>query len=305
MAEKLILVADPGIDTAFATALALHDPKLDVLALAATAGNVSSKQATRNVHVLIEQLDPPRWPKLGEALPVDYDINGLEIHGQDGLGGIEYPCSQLHNIQPSDKLITDLLQLHREEVTILCMGPLTAVATALERDPDLVRLIKRIVCLGGSIKEPGDAGPVSEFHFACDPHAVRHILRSDVPITMIPLDVMRKIIFSPMDLQTLPRSRTGRFLSEIIPAGLRNTANVLGVEGIYLQDVVGVFAVSAPNRISSEPFLVDVETQGELTRGMSVVDRRRRHSRPNVDVVLDIDVAAVRGYMQEILHHTT
>ena len=64
MAEKLILAADPGIDAAFAIALALNDPNLEVLALAATAGNVSSDQATRNVHIVVEQIDPPRWPRI-------------------------------------------------------------------------------------------------------------------------------------------------------------------------------------------------------------------------------------------------
>ena len=70
MVRKIVLVADPGIDGAFAVALALHDPDLDVLGLAATAGNVSAEQATKNVQTLIEQTDPPRWPRLGAAPPV-------------------------------------------------------------------------------------------------------------------------------------------------------------------------------------------------------------------------------------------
>ena len=74
MTRKLVIVADPGIDGAFAIALALHDPQLDVLGLAATAGNVTGEQATKNVHILVEQLDPPRWPRLGTALPVEYEV---------------------------------------------------------------------------------------------------------------------------------------------------------------------------------------------------------------------------------------
>src|SRR5262245_30658198 len=78
MARKVILVGDPGIDGAFAVALALRDPELDLIGVAATAGNVSAEQATRNVHILIEQLDPPRWPRLGAALSVDYDIDAVK-----------------------------------------------------------------------------------------------------------------------------------------------------------------------------------------------------------------------------------
>ena len=74
MARKVILVADPGIDTAFAVALALHDPNLEVVGLIPTAGNVSAEQATANVQILIDQLDPPKWPRTAAALPATYEI---------------------------------------------------------------------------------------------------------------------------------------------------------------------------------------------------------------------------------------
>ena len=71
MSRKVILVSDPGIDGACAVALALLDPELEVLGLAASAGNISAEQATRNVHMIVEQIDPPRWPRIGAALPVE------------------------------------------------------------------------------------------------------------------------------------------------------------------------------------------------------------------------------------------
>src|SRR5262245_53691496 len=85
MAQKVILVADPGIDTAFAVALALHDPEIDVVGLVASAGNIPADRATQNVHLLINAVDPPKWPRLGAALPVTYDIDGTKLHGPDGL----------------------------------------------------------------------------------------------------------------------------------------------------------------------------------------------------------------------------
>src|SRR5262249_56574800 len=75
MARKVIIIADPGIDGAFAVALALHDPELDVLALAATPGNVSGEQATHNLHILIDHLDPAKWPRIGEAPAIAFDVN--------------------------------------------------------------------------------------------------------------------------------------------------------------------------------------------------------------------------------------
>src|SRR4051812_28948312 len=118
MAQKVILVADPGIDTAFAIALALNDPELEILALAATAGNVTADQATRNVHVIVEQIDPPRWPRLGASLPQEYDATATDMHGSDGLGGIDVPCARMHHTLPSDKLISDTIRQHPGEVVV-------------------------------------------------------------------------------------------------------------------------------------------------------------------------------------------
>src|SRR5437868_15111119 len=127
MMRKVIVIADPGIDGAFAVALALRDPELDVLGLAATAGNVSAEQATKNIQILVEQIDPPRWPRLGAALPVVYDHNGVALHGPNGLGGVDFPCAQLAHMHPSDKLIGDLLRLYPKEIAIVVMGPVTVL----------------------------------------------------------------------------------------------------------------------------------------------------------------------------------
>src|SRR5690349_17447046 len=103
MGRKVVLVADPGIDGAFALALAFHDPELDVLGVAATAGNVDPAQDTKNVHIVVEQIDPPRWPRVGAALPAEYEIDGRRLHGPGGLGGVSFPCAQLHHPHSSDK----------------------------------------------------------------------------------------------------------------------------------------------------------------------------------------------------------
>src|SRR5436853_6671217 len=149
MMRKVIVIADPGIDGAFAVALALRDPELDVLGLAATAGNVDADQATKNVQILIEQIDPPRWPRLGAALPVEYEVDGTRIHGPGGLGGVSFPWAQLHRPHPSDKLLIDLIRQDPKDVTVVALGPLTVLASAFDRDPELPSLVNRIVILGG------------------------------------------------------------------------------------------------------------------------------------------------------------
>jgi inosine-uridine nucleoside N-ribohydrolase len=133
------------------------------------------------------------------------------------------------------------------------------------------------------------------------------VLRSGAPITLIPLDVTRKIVFSPTDLLELPspESRTCRFLRKIVPCGIRNTSNRYGVEGFHLKDVLGVAAITLPSVLTTKPFPVDVETRGELTRGMSVVDARPEHQgKPNVDMAVTVEVPPVREYIHRILEQT-
>jgi inosine-uridine nucleoside N-ribohydrolase len=304
MPKKVILVNDPGIDGAFATALAFHDPELEVISLAATAGNIPHDQATRNVQILVEQIDPPRWPRLGAAPPVEYDIDGRKLHGPAGLGAETFPCAQLHHTLSSDKLICDELKLHPKEVTIVVMGPLTALARALDRDADLPRLVQRLVCVGGAWREPGNASASAEFHFFCDPEAARSVLKCGAPLTLIPLDVSRQILFSPSDLLELPApdSPACRFLRRIVPYGIGATSNIYGIEGFHLKDVLGIVAVSLPEALTTRPAVVDVETRGELTRGMSVVDSRPEHkAEANVDMAVAVDVEAVRQYIDRVL----
>ncbi len=304
MPKKVILVTDPGIDGAFATALAFHDPELEVISLAATAGNVPADQATRNVQILVEQIDPPRWPRLGGALPVEYDVDGRRLHGPAGLGAETFPCAQLHHTPSSDKVIVDEVKLHPKDIEILVMGPMTVLARALDRDPDLARLVQRIVCVGGAWREPGNASAIAEFHFYCDPEAARQVLKCGAPLTLIPLDVSRQILFSPSDLLQLPASDspTCRFLRRIVPYGIGATSNIYGIEGFHLKDVAGIVALALPQALTTRPAVVDVETRGELTRGMSVVDTRPEHkSEPNVDMAVGIDVEAVRQYIDRVL----
>lgn len=304
MARKVILVTDPGLDGAFAVALALIDPNLEVLGIAASAGNVSAAQATRNVQILVEQLDPSRWPRLGAALPVDYGMDATNLHGPGGLGGIDFPTAELHHRHPSDKLITDLVRQYPHEVSLLVMAPATALARTLDRDPELVRLIDRVILVGGCWREPGDISAVSEYHFYCDPVSARDLLRRGLPITLLPLDITRQLVFSPGDLMQLPNEDhpMGRFLRRIAPPGIRAAASLSGTEGIHLQDVLAPLVISHPELISIRPVYADVETRGELTRGMSVMDLRWGiPHRPNVDLAVSLDVASAQRLIQRRL----
>jgi inosine-uridine nucleoside N-ribohydrolase len=307
MARKVILVADPGIDGAFAIALALHDPDIDVLALAATAGNVDAVQATKNVQTVVEQIDPPRWPRLGAALPGRYESDGRRLHGPEGLGTASFPCAQLHHMHPSDKLLIDHIRQNPKDVDVVLLGPPTVLARAFDRDPDLPGLIHQVICVGGAWHEPGNASAVAEFHFYCDPEAARQVLRCGAPLLLLPLDVTRKLFLSPTELLELPapESKTCAFLRKIVPFAIGATSNLYGQEGFHLKDVLGIVALAVPQALTTRPVVVDVETRGELTRGMSVVDMRRtRSGTPNAELAVSVELEPVRTYMDRVLRRT-
>src|SRR5207244_3717715 len=201
----------------------------------------------------------------------------------------------------------DVVRQDPKEVTVVNLGPLTVFARAMDRDPELPHLVERLVCVGGAWHEPGNASAVAEFHFFCDPAAARQVLRSGVPVTLIPLDVTRKVLFSPSDLLELEAvdSRCSRFLRQIVPHGIRATSNLYGIEGFHLKDVLGVVAVALPKAVTTKAVVVDVETRGELTRGMSVIDARHWHRHtPNAELAVGVDGAAVREYIQRVLRQT-
>src|SRR4051812_36177789 len=118
MSRKTSILTDPGLDTTVALGLALNDPNLDVVGLAATAGNVGHERATATLHALIELLDPPRWPRFGAALAIDYERTATDLHGPDGLGGMNLPDVRPHHPLPADKLICELAREHPGELTL-------------------------------------------------------------------------------------------------------------------------------------------------------------------------------------------
>src|SRR5437764_3469851 len=128
MLQKTILIGDPGIDTAFALALALLHPHLDVVALAATAGNISSEQASDNLQNLVEHFDPPKLPRIGQALPVDFEPFGKTSCGTNGLAGVQLsPVRKMHP-HLGDKVIVEECRKNQREITIAVLGPSTVLA---------------------------------------------------------------------------------------------------------------------------------------------------------------------------------
>ena len=299
MARKVILDVDPGIDDAMAMCMALFAPELEVVAVTAVGGNCSPEQATRNVQAVIEQLDPPRWPRLGAASPPDdgLPVDGRHLYGADGLGDTHFDVAERQHQHPSEKVICDQIPDASEgSVTIIALGPLTNIARAMARDPELHSLIGQIVMMGGAVSGPGNITPAAEFNVYCDPVSAQAVFRSRSTKILVPPDVTNRVVLRYDIFNRLPTvsTKVGRFLRKILPSAFRGYRRQFGLEGIHVHDTVALTAVTHPELFSTEEMAGDVETLGELTAGMTVFDRRQAPAwRHNMDVVTDMQTDKV------------
>lgn len=305
MARKVILDSDPGIDDAVAISLALADPRLEVLAVTAVGGNAAAEQTTRNVQTIVEQLDPPRWPRLGAAMSDRMTrIDARHVFGADGLCGAHFPVAELHHQRPSVKVLCDEIRTSPSEITVLATGPLSNIAVALKQQPDLPAMIGHLIIMGGTLSGPGNITAAAEFNMYCDAEAARDVFRSPVTKTLIPLDVTRHVLFGFDTLEKIPteRTRAGQLLGRILPGAFRSYRQQLGLEGIYLHDAIAVVLATNPELFTTETLHGDVEVDGTLTHGATVFDRRRHpENRPNMDVVTRLDAPRVKECIFRVL----
>ncbi len=305
MPRKVILDIDPGIDDAVALCMALADPLLDVVAVTATGGTVSPEQSTSNVQAIVEHLDPSRWPRLGTAASDQMlRADGRHLFGIDGMCGAHFAVAKRHHQHSSVKVICDEVRSAPGDVTIISTGPLTNIASALQQQPDLAELIGHLIMIGGTLGGPGNVTAAAEFNIYCDAEAARVVFQSSVTKTLIPIDVSSRVVLNFDLLEKIPNgdSRSGELLRKILPAAFRVYRQHLGVEGIHLHDAVALMAALEPDLFTTERMYGDVETDGTLTHGVTVFDRRRNpDNRPNMDVAVDLDAAAVADHIMRRL----
>jgi inosine-uridine nucleoside N-ribohydrolase len=296
MPRKIILDVDPGVADALAVCLALGHPELEVVAVTATGGTVAPRQASRNVQAIIEHLDPPRWPRIGfadEQQPLRTD--GRELWGPDGFCGAQLKIAELHQQHPSLKVIAEEIRAAPGDVTLIAGGPLSNIAAAFQLDPELPMLVGHLIIVGGTLDGHGDVTAAAEFNIYGDAESAQRVFRSAATKTLLPREVTSRAAMTFDLLNHLPSDTTsaGKLLRAILPGALQAYRQRLGLEGMYVAEAVAVAAAVQPDLLSSEAFPCDVETEGSLTHGATIIDRRRRTSdRPNMDVAVDIDAAA-------------
>lgn len=208
---QVIIDTDPGIDDAIAILYALRNPALDVLALTTLGGNVGLSVTTRNAGRIVTLAGVPTPVHPGANAPLGREAKSeTAIHGNDGLGGVDFPeplvaPSEETAVQAMARLLRDAPE---KTIDLHCLGPLTNMALLAEQAPDAASRIRRVIAMGGVIHEKGNMGPRAEFNIAHDPDAAARVLAAGLDITLIPLDATRQFRADAAYLESL--RATGR-----------------------------------------------------------------------------------------------
>ncbi|MBU3109356.1 nucleoside hydrolase [Clostridium gasigenes] len=198
MKRKVIIDCDPGIDDALALILAISSPELDILGITIVSGNVNGKKGEENAKKVLKLMGREDiGVYIGEEIPlVRKLITAEDTHGEDGLGESNYPKVGGQVLYGGVDFILE--KAKSEEISIIALGPLTNIATALNRDEESFNKIKEIVSMGGAFKSHGNCSQVAEFNYWVDPDAVKEVFdKSNVKFTMVGLDVTREIVLTP------------------------------------------------------------------------------------------------------------
>lgn len=255
--RRAIIDTDPGLDDAVAILFALNSDRFDVLGLTTVAGNIGIDVTTRNAGRLLALLGCQDIPVVaGAAAPLARKgIDEAAIHGNDGLGGVvlSEPLAAPHGYAPF-WMAEQLHAAHVGSVDILALGPLTNIALLLRDHADAAHRIGRLVIMGGVVDDRGNVGPHSEFNFASDPEAVDTVLRSGLDITLIPLDVTRKVRASVDFVQSLRGGVAGNAAADLISAYFQD-----GRESRPLHDPCVMLLALAPDLFRIEIRTVSVD----------------------------------------------
>ena len=297
MTRKIIIDTDPGQDDAVAMLLALASPEeLDVLGIVTVAGNVDLAKTTRNAAKVLELAGHTDVPiHAGCDRPLRRPpITAEHVHGESGLDGPDLPeptigPREAHGV---DFLIETLRSGEPRTITLCTLGPLTNIATALAKAPEIAGLVGEIVTMGGAYFEVGNITPTAEFNIFADPEAADLVLRSGIPIVMHPLDVTHRVLTTPARLERIGNlgNACGAAVAAMLSFSEKFDTEKYGSEGGPLHDPCVIAYLLQPHLFRGRTINVSVETAGELTMGMTVADYWRITDRPhNVHFIRSVD----------------
>lgn len=296
-ARKIIIDTDPGQDDAVALLLALASPaEIDLLGITCVAGNVPLPLTQKNARIICEVAGKTDVPiHAGCDAPMRRPLVTAEhVHGKTGLDGPELfqptlPLARPHGV---DFIIDTLRREEAGSVTLCTLGPLTNIATAFERAPDIVPKVNELVMMGGAYFEVGNITPAAEFNIYVDPEAAEIVFKSGVPLVVMPLDVTHKVLATRARVEALRGigSKVGIFTADMLDFFERFDVAKYGSDGGPLHDPCVIAYLLKPALFQGRHINVEIETESKLTLGMTVADWWQVTERtPNAMFMGDVD----------------
>jgi purine nucleosidase len=294
-AQKQILIdTDPGIDDALAILLAVASPELRVEGLTIVPGNSTLANNVRNALAILELAGRRDIPVAG-GMPVPLVKSLLvapETHGDNGLGYAVLPEPRLpavltHGVQ----FLIERILAKPEEITLVCLGPLTNLAMALRLEPRIIPALKEVIIMGGAINHGGNTTPSAEFNIYCDPHAAHVVFHAGLPITLVPLDVTYQALLTVADVERLLQtgSPIARFIADATRYYMEFHEAHQHIQGCMINDPLALALAFAPGLVETQRLYVDVDISGGVSMGKTFADFYEIWKAPaNVDVALRV-----------------
>jgi purine nucleosidase len=311
---RMIIDVDPGIDDSMAIVYALRRPGIKLEALTTTFGNTDTSISTENALRVLELVGRPEIPVakgVSRSLIHPFVRRADHVHGKNGIGEVELPAPRIKAThEHACDLIIRMAKENPGDLTLCAVGPVTNVALALAKAPEIAKLLRKIVLMGSTIFHPGIQGPAApmvDANFANDPEAAHIVLRAGADVTLVGMDVTMTTLFSSGMVDEVRREgdAAAKTLMEMTEFYINAYKTMYpGIAGCGLHDPLAVAIAEDPSLARTERMFVDVELRGELTRGQTVSDRRSTAiPLHNADVCMDVDrprfiagfLAAIKG----------
>ncbi len=278
MKPTFLIDTDTASDDAVALIMALRSTAVRVVAITTVAGNVVVQQATRNALYTAElcAADVPVF--MGAEKPLHREHRPAHwFHGRDGLGDHSYPGPRrAAENRPAVEAIIAAIEAN-PGLVLVTLGPLTNIALALQRKPEIAARVSRCVIMGGAPCCEGNVTPAAEYNIWCDPEAARIVVQSGLPVELVGWHLCRgDAVFKLEDIESVLSLDTAvaRFAIECNSRAQEAYLEQTGEHGISLPDPVAMSIALDPSIVTAQSeHFVDIETSSELTRGMTVVDR--------------------------------
>jgi purine nucleosidase len=279
MAKRILIDTDPGIDDALAILLALASPEIQIEGITTVHGNCSVDQATVNALSILELAGAGNI-SVAKGFPIPLvqpSLLAAETHGDSGLGYARLPKPRDRpEVRHASDFLIEKIMSNPGEITLLAIGPLTNIAFAIRKEPRLVEAVKEVIVMGGSIRYPGNASPLAEYNVFVDPHAAHLVYHSEMPITLVPLDVTYQCVLTAEDVRKLRKNPTpvSRFIDDSTRFYMEFHDEYQKIAGCAINDPLALALTFAPDLCDYQELNVDVDISGGVSMGKTFADLR-------------------------------